>query len=53
MKITMNEKEGLLDIIFEDKLSNEADLLVKSLDLGMNGLAKDYKSYINLKYTEV
>ncbi|MCQ2536535.1 MAG: ribosomal-processing cysteine protease Prp [Lachnospiraceae bacterium] len=53
MKITTNEEEGLLDIIFEEDLSDEAMLLVKSLDLGMNGLAKDYESYINLKYTEV
>ena len=53
MHITTNEKEGLLDVIFNEELSSEALLLVKSLDYGINGLVKDYKSYISLKYTEV
>ncbi len=36
-----------------NKLSQDADLLLKTMVLGLRAIAQDYKEYINLKFEEV
>ena len=48
-----HEDEGIIDFEFTDTISNEAEILIKSLVLGLEQLEKEYKDFISLDYKEV
>lgn len=48
-----HEENGMIDFEFDDTISNEAELLMKSLVLGLEQLEKEYKDFISLDYKEV
>ena len=47
------EEDGIIEFEFEDIISNEAEILIKSLVLGLEQLEKEYKDFISLDYKEV
>ena len=48
--VTQDEKKGIITMEFEE-LSDEADLLLKSFELGVNGIYNEYgKKYLNIKF---
>ena len=49
-----NPKEGYLKAEFNNKLSEKADLLIKSLLLGLDGISHEYgKKFITILWQEV
>lgn len=48
-----HEDDGIIDFEFTDTISNEAEILMKSLVLGLEQLEKEYKDFISLDYKEV
>ena len=50
-KVTQDEKKGIITMEFEDELSDEATLLLKSYELGINGIYEEYgKKFLNIKF---
>ena len=48
--VTQDEKKGIITMKFDNKLSDSAVLLLKSYELGINGIYKEYgKKYLNIK----
>ncbi len=55
-KVTVfeNEDDGIIRATFEDIPSREADLLLKSFELGVTGISKQYgKKFLNIKFRRV
>jgi uncharacterized protein YsxB (DUF464 family) len=55
-KIVVNQSEddGALEIIFQNEPSESAELLMKSFELGVNSIYKQYgKKFLNIKFEEV
>ena len=50
---TENEEEGLIDFRFDNLTGSDAEVLIKSLVLGLEQLENDYKDFISLDYKEV
>lgn len=50
---TENEEEGIIDFRFDNLPGSDAELLIKSLVLGLEQLENDYKDFISLDYKEV
>ena len=49
--ITQDEKKGLITLEFKDTPSKEADLLMKSFELGVNSIFEQYgKKFLNIKF---
>ena len=48
-----HEDDGIIDFEFSNNISKEAELLIKSLVLGLEQLEKEYKDFITLVYKEV
>lgn len=48
-----HEETGMIEFEFTDTISNEAEILIKSLVLGLEQLEKEYKDFISLDYKEV
>ena len=48
-----HEDDGIIDFEFSDNISSEAEILMKSLVLGLEQLEKEYKDFISLDYKEV
>lgn len=48
-----HENDGIIEFEFTDNISSEAELLTKSLVLGLEQLEKEYKDFISLDYKEV
>lgn len=48
-----HEEDGIIDFEFSDNISSEAEILMKSLVLGLEQLEKEYKDFISLDYKEV
>ena len=49
-----NSQEGLIDVDFSEKLSSEADLLMKSMILGLQGIQEQYgEEFLRLDFREV
>ena len=49
-----HEEDGIIDYMLEgEPLSREAEILIKSLVLGLVELEKEYKDFISLDYKEV
>ena len=49
--VTQDEKKGIITMEFEDELSDEATLLLKSYELGINGIYNEYgKKFLNIKF---
>ncbi len=47
---TQDEKKGIITMEFKEELSKEADLLLKSFELGVNGIYNEYgKKFLNIK----
>ncbi|TCT14907.1 hypothetical protein EDC18_10455 [Natranaerovirga pectinivora] len=52
--IDENEKEGLITIKFNNKVSKETKLLLDTLILGLNGIESEYGTqYIQVSFKEV
>ena len=48
--IEQDEKKGLITLEFKDTPSEEADLLLRSYELGVNGIFEQYgKKFLNIK----
>jgi len=53
-KSDSNEKKGIINVTFEDELSDEARLLMDSMILGINTVVEEYgKGYVTLTTKEV
>ena len=48
-----HEEDGIIDFEFGEHISKEAEILIKSLVLGLEQLEKEYKDFISLDYKEV
>jgi len=48
-----NEENGELNMLLEMPVGKDAELLMKSLVLGLQGIQDNYKSYITLNFKEV
>ena len=48
-----HEDDGIIDYILEEKPGMEAEILLKSLVLGLTDLENEYKDFISLDYKEV
>ena len=49
--IEQDEKKGLITLEFKDIPSREADLLVRSFELGVTSISKQYgKKFLNIKF---
>ena len=47
----IDEDNGYFSISFDDELSKEADLLVRSFELGIDGIFRQYgKKFLNIKF---
>ena len=47
-------KEGIIKLTFKEQISKEADLLMKSFELGITSIYKQYgNDYLNIKFEEV
>ena len=51
--ISEHEESGLIDYRLDSKPGVEAEILLKSLVLGLKDLANEYKDFITLDYKEV
>ena len=51
IKLSENEKKGLIKITFDDIPSKEAELLLKSFELGVTSIYEQYgKKFLNIKF---
>ena len=49
-----NENDGIIRVTFKDIPSKEADLLLKSFELGVTGIFDQYgKKFLNIKFRRV
>lgn len=48
-----DEDTGLVEVLFEGPISPEADLLMRSYDLGIHSIAQGYDTWLNVKTKEV
>ncbi|WP_024864776.1 ribosomal-processing cysteine protease Prp [Butyrivibrio sp. FCS014] len=49
--IEQDEKKGLITLEFKDTPSSEADLLLRSFELGVTSISKQYgKKFLNIKF---
>ncbi len=49
--ITQDEKKGLITLEFKDVPSKEADLLMRSFELGVSSIFEQYgKKFLNIKF---
>ncbi len=48
-----NEEDGIIDFQLKKPPSKEANLLLKSMHLGLRDMEKEYKKYIKISYEEV
>ena len=49
--ITQDEKKGLITLEFKEIPSKEADILMKSYELGVNSIFEQYgKKFLNIKF---
>ena len=48
-----HEDSGIIDFEFTNTISDEAELLIKSLVLGLKQIENEYKEFITLDYKEV
>lgn len=51
--VFQHEDDGVIDYMLDDKPGIEAEILLKSLVLGLRDLEKEYKDFISLDYKEV
>ena len=51
--VFQHEDDGVIDYMLDDKPGMEAEILLKSLVLGLRDLEKEYKDFISLDYKEV
>ena len=52
--LVSDEEKGFMQVEFFDKLSSEADLLIRSMILGLQTIQNDYnRKYIHVKFKEV
>ena len=47
---SQDEKKGIIVMEFEDAPSKEAELLLKSYELGVTSIFKQYRNYLNIKF---
>ncbi len=53
-KGSMDEKKGIIKLDFSETPSKEAELLLKSYELGINGIFSEYgKDFLNIKIRRV
>ncbi len=49
--VSQNEKKGIITMEFDDSPSREADLLLRSFELGVTGILNQYgKEFLNIKF---
>ncbi len=49
--IEQDDKKGLISLEFRDRPSKEADLLMRSFELGVNSIFEQYgKKFLNIKF---
>ena len=54
LKLVSDQESGLIDVTFPEGLSSEAQLLLDSMILGLQGIRKDYgKEFLSLDFKEV
>jgi hypothetical protein len=54
LKIKTDEEKGLIEFKFIDNINEGSTLLMKALELGLQGIERDYNDgYIRLKFKEV
>lgn len=51
--LEQDEETGLVEVRFEDVPSEEAQLLLRSYDLGVYSIAKEYDTWLNVRTKEV
>ena len=51
--LTEDEETGMISIVFEDFPSREADLLMRSYDLGVHSIADEYAAWLDVRTKEV
>ena len=50
-KCFQDDKKGTISLIFESELSDEANLLMKSYELGVESIFRQYgKNFLNIKF---
>lgn len=47
------EESGRMEVSFEEPVSHDAELLVRSCVLGLEAIAAEHRDYVRLKYKEV
>ena len=52
-ELQMNEKKGLMELLFTDAISYESQILMKSLVIGLNGISEDNGNYLQIVIKEV
>ncbi len=52
-RLTQDEERGLIDLVFEEDPTPEADLLMRSYDLGVHSIAEGYEPWLNVNMKEV
>ena len=53
-KLFENENDGIIRLTFNDIPSKEADLLLRSFELGVKGISDQYgKKFLNIKFRRV
>ncbi|PXV95452.1 hypothetical protein C8E03_10181 [Lachnotalea glycerini] len=54
LKIKTDEEKGMIEFKFVDDISENSTLLMKALELGLQGIERDYNDgYIRIKFKEV
>ena len=54
IKVFESENDGIIRMTFKDTPSKEADLLLKSFELGVKGISDQYGSkFLNIKFRRV
>jgi uncharacterized protein YsxB (DUF464 family) len=48
-----DEERGMVDVSFPEGLSHDADLLIRSLIMGVTSLEEQYGDYIHVEFEEV
>ncbi|MDD2980507.1 MAG: ribosomal-processing cysteine protease Prp [Hespellia sp.] len=51
--LVSDDKEGLVDFTLSKPPTHDAELLLKTMILGLEEIANDYKDYINIDFREV
>ncbi|WP_026508710.1 ribosomal-processing cysteine protease Prp [Butyrivibrio sp. MC2013] len=54
MDVSQDEEEGLITCFFKDGISHDSEILMKSYELGINGIYRQYgEEFLNIKFEEV